>query len=150
MNLGLLGRLKRRPKSTEFQGITPSLTPPPKDTSKVSLPISANEDSDTVEVSRDPDSKSEQKEVESLRGETLKNNSYEQDMIERKRYADKAYSITQSWIGFLIVITIFQAIVKPMKMGLSEKEFITVFTTTTASVFGYWLLVGQYLFPRQK
>lgn len=71
-------------------------------------------------------------------------------MGERKRYADNAYGITQTWIGFLIVITIAQFSLKPLDMGLSDAAFITVFTTTTASIFGFWLLVGQYLFRSQK
>lgn len=31
--------------------------------------------------------------------------------------------------------------------GLDDPQFITVVTTTTASVFGFWFLVGRYLFP---
>ena len=70
-------------------------------------------------------------------------------MGERKRYADNAYGITQAWIGFLIVVTIAQFSLKPIGLGLSEAAFITVFTTTTASIFGFWVLVGRYLFqPR--
>lgn len=67
-------------------------------------------------------------------------------MKERIRYANNAYGITQAWIGFLIVITIMQFSLKPLGMGLSDAAFITVFTTTTASIFGFWLLVGRYLF----
>lgn len=76
--------------------------------------------------------------------------SYKQDMTERKCFADRAYGITQTWIGFLIVITISQMLLKSIKMGLSENEFIVVFTTTTASVFGFWVLVGRYLFNHKK
>jgi hypothetical protein len=34
--------------------------------------------------------------------------------------------------------------------GLEQAEFITVVTTTTGSVFGFWWLVGSYLFPSQR
>ena len=71
-------------------------------------------------------------------------------MGERKRYADNAYGITQSWIGFLMVLTLAQFSLKSINMGLSDTAFITVFTTTTASVFGFWLLVGHYLFRKPK
>ena len=77
----------------------------------------------------------------------LENHSYKQDIKERKAFADRAYGITQTWIGFLIVITISQFILgKSKDFGLTELEFNVVFTTTTASVFGFWLLVGKYLF----
>jgi hypothetical protein len=83
---------------------------------------------------------------EAERAAKIANDSNHQDMGERKRYADNAYGITQAWIGFLIVMTIAQFSLKPIGMGLSESAFITVFTTTTASIFGFWLLVGNYLF----
>lgn len=79
----------------------------------------------------------------------LKNDSDQQDMNERIRYASNAYGITQAWIGFLIVLTIAQMALKPIGLGLETAAFITVFTTTTASIFGFWLLVGQYLFRKK-
>ena len=87
---------------------------------------------------------------EKERAAKLANDSDHQDMGERKRYADNAYGITQAWIGFLMVLTTAQFSLKPINMGLSDTAFITVFTTTTASVFGFWLLVGQYLFRKSK
>lgn len=87
---------------------------------------------------------------EGRRAKRLKNDSDEQDMRERSRYAGYAYGITQAWVGFLIVLTFAQLCLKPLGLGLSKEEFITVFTTTTASVFGFWLLVGRYLFPSRS
>lgn len=83
------------------------------------------------------------------KAKALANESDEQDMRERIRYADNAYGITQAWIGFLIVVTFAQICLKPLGLGLSDTTFVTVFTTTTASIFGFWLLVGQYLFRRR-
>lgn len=105
-------------------------------------------DDGTLELDRTPTSGEEQAffQTEDERRKKIANDSDEQDMGERKRYADNAYGITQAWIGFLIVITIAQFSLKPIGMGLSEAAFITVFTTTTASIFGFWLLVGNYLF----
>jgi hypothetical protein len=80
----------------------------------------------------------------------LENQSDEQDMRERIRYANHAYGITQAWIGFLMVMTLAQFLLKPLGFGLDPSVFIAVFTTTTAAVFGFWLLVGQYLFHRRK
>lgn len=87
---------------------------------------------------------------EARRRERLKNDSDEQDMGERKRYATHAYSITQAWVGFLIVVTIAQMALKPWEMNLETAEYIAFVTTTTASVFGFWLLVGNYLFRKPK
>lgn len=66
----------------------------------------------------------------------------------RKQYAEHAYRITEAWVGFLILISIGQFVCKPIGLGLGTTEFVTVVTTTTASVFGFWLLVGRYLFRR--
>lgn len=74
----------------------------------------------------------------------------EQVLKHRETFAENAYGYTQAWIGFLIVITIAQMIIKPLGFGLGQAEFITVFTTTTASVFGFALLVGNFLFSKNK
>ncbi|TCP36010.1 hypothetical protein [Sphingomonas sp. BK235] len=100
----------------------------------------------TFEVARHPSSAEEQEALESVRGRKLRNDSDEQDIGERVRYASHAYGITQAWIGFLMVLTLAQFSLKPIGVGLSDATFIAVFTTTTASVFGFWLLVGNYLF----
>ena len=116
-----------------------------------SLAPPLNDTAGNIDIDRDPTEAEEtgffrnQKD----RREKIANDSDEQDMGERKRYADNAYGITQAWIGFLIVVTIAQFSLKPIGLGLSEAAFITVFTTTTASIFGFWVLVGRYLFqPR--
>lgn len=80
----------------------------------------------------------------------IQNDSLEQDRLERKRYANHAYGITQTWIGFLIVVTILQMALRPFNIHLETPEYITFVTTTTASVFGFWLLVGNYLFRKPK
>jgi hypothetical protein len=103
-------------------------------------------DSGQVEISRDPSPLDEQHALEDHRGKKLRNDSEQQDMGERIRYASNAYGITQAWIVFLMVMTVAQLCLKPIGLGLTDAAFITVFTTTTASIFGFWLLVGNYLF----
>lgn len=83
------------------------------------------------------------------RRHAIQNDSDQQDVFERKRYASHAYSITQAWIGFLIVVTIAQMALAPFGMSLKTAEYVAFVTTTTASVFGFWLLVGNYLFSRR-
>jgi hypothetical protein len=78
----------------------------------------------------------------------LVNLSLEQDINERKRYARSAYKITRIWVWFLIVMSLLQLIARVWRgSGLEASEFIAVITTTTGSVFGFWWLVGRYLFP---
>ncbi len=55
--------------------------------------------------------------------------------------------MAQLWVTFLISVTIFQMLLRIFGTGLHDGEFIAVVTTTTASVFGFWWLVGRYLFP---
>jgi hypothetical protein len=105
-------------------------------------------DSNEIEIDRTPTYEEEDGtfDPEKQRANKLANDSDEQDMGERIRYANNAYGITQAWIGFLMVLTVAQLCLKPVDLGLSDAAFITVFTTTTASIFGFWLLVGNYLF----
>jgi hypothetical protein len=101
-----------------------------------------------VDIERKPTAREEANffDEEERRSRRIKNESDAQDMRERIRYADHAYGITQAWVGFLMVLTFAQLCLRAIKMGLEPAEFIAVFTTSTASVFGFWLLVGQYLF----
>ncbi len=70
-----------------------------------------------------------------------------QDMGERIIYADRAFFLTFLWVIFLMVLPLAQMGVRFFDHdGLTDPQFITVITTTTASVFGFWVLVGRYLF----
>ena len=71
-----------------------------------------------------------------------------QDMDERIIFADRAFLIAILWVIFLICLPILQSVLSFWKFGLTDAQFITVITTTTASVFGFWYLVGRYLFPQ--
>ncbi|RYF50267.1 MAG: hypothetical protein EOO38_06070 [Cytophagaceae bacterium] len=122
--------------------------PPPSDTSKAS-PQNSSDDGNTVQVARKPTAEEEKNFLEN-KARKARNRSFKQDMQERKKFADHAYGITQAWVGFLMVLTIAQIALKPLNLGLTETAFVTVFTTTTASIFGFWLLVGRYLFPSKS
>jgi hypothetical protein len=106
-----------------------------------------------IEIVSDPSAIDEADEIfstEDERAKRLRNDSDEQDIAQRLRYAENAYKLTEAWVGFLILLTIGQWCGKILGYGLSAPEFITVFTTTTAAVFGFWALVGRYLFPDGK
>jgi cytosine/uracil/thiamine/allantoin permease len=76
----------------------------------------------------------------------LRIRSLAQYIRERRRYAIAAYRVTRSWVCFLITISVLQLGARMFGRGLETAEFIAVVTSTTASVFGFWWLVGRYLF----
>lgn len=71
----------------------------------------------------------------------------EDDLQNRRTFSTVSFCIMQSWVGFIIVITIAQFSLSNLGIGLRQNEFIAVVTTTTASVFGFAYIVGKYLFP---
>lgn len=74
------------------------------------------------------------------------NKHLEEDQKERKKYSTYAFVITCGWITFLILIAFIQIC---LHKGLTQTEFVAVMTTTTASIFANWYLVGKYLFYKQ-
>tara|TARA_B100000446_G_scaffold160992_1_gene160198 strand:+ start:57 stop:467 length:411 start_codon:yes stop_codon:yes gene_type:complete len=77
----------------------------------------------------------------------LENRLRKQDLEQRKEYAERAYGLTQTWVGFIIVITVSQMTFSAMGIGhLESSEFIAVITTTTVTILGFWALVGRGLF----
>lgn len=73
-----------------------------------------------------------------------------QDMAERKLFADRAYFITKVWIWFLVGLSATQIAVSFWHVGLTNAQFVTVVTTTTTSVLGFWFLVGKYLHQTRR
>ena len=80
----------------------------------------------------------------------LENRSLAQDINERKRFANRAFGLTITWIVFLILLTLAQFICCRWQIGLTEVEFNIVFSTTTGSVLIFWWLVGKYLFNSKR
>ena len=78
----------------------------------------------------------------------LANRQLAQDIEERQRFSRYAYRITIGWIAFLFLLTAAELTAGFFGGGLASEEFIALVTTTTASVFGFWWLVGKYLFDR--
>ncbi|WP_299437139.1 hypothetical protein [uncultured Rhodospira sp.] len=70
-------------------------------------------------------------------------------MEGRKKFAERAFAITVLWVFFLIALPFVQMVFSIWGIGLSDTQFATVVTTTTAAVFGFWALVGRYLFPNK-
>ncbi len=77
----------------------------------------------------------------------LRNVNLEQDINERRKFASRSFRLTYVWIIFIILSTITQFVLNAIGRGLPVPDFIALITTTSATVFGFWLLVGRYLFP---
>ncbi len=114
----------------------------PKDGEYVDLEKAPTPEEEREEFKTDDERKAE--EVIALK---LKNNQFKDDMAARRKYAGRAYTVTLFWLFSLILFVLLQYI-KPCGWQLTEVEFVTVVTTTTASVFGFWMLVLNYLFKR--
>lgn len=76
----------------------------------------------------------------------IKNKSDAQNIKERKKYAGHSFYLVCGWAVFLALITTCQVFI----YGLSDSAFSAVFGTATITVFGYWTLVGKYLFNVKK
>lgn len=76
----------------------------------------------------------------------LHNESFSQDIEERRKFAKRSFWLTCVWVGFIMVCTLAQFGLNFFGKGLDSAQFIAILTTTSASVFGFWLLVGRYLF----
>jgi hypothetical protein len=102
-----------------------------------------------IPLDKDPDPEKEAKELEGPEEKTkhLKNVDLAQDIGERGKYALRSFILTCVWVGFVIASTAAQFWLNAYGHGIDKYQFITLITTTTASVFGFWLLVGRYLFP---
>jgi len=79
----------------------------------------------------------------------LSNRQIEENIVERKKYGLYSSILAISWMIFIVIVVIAQFVARLYGAGLRPEEFIAVVTTTTASVFGFWYLVGRYLFPKE-
>lgn len=104
---------------------------------------------DEIPLDRNPDPEREMLRFETPeeREKHLRNINLEQDINERRKFASRSFRLTYTWIIFIILSTIAQFVLNAIGRGLPVPDFIALITTTSAAVFGFWLLVGRYLFP---
>jgi hypothetical protein len=70
-----------------------------------------------------------------------------QDIDERKKYANRTFALLCAWIALLFVVLGFQGFGARTGFALSDKVLITLITGTTVNVIGIFLAVMNYLFP---
>lgn len=83
-----------------------------------------------------------------IQRKALENRDFHNDILQKEKFAGRAYFFSFIWVAFLILIVIFQAF-NIFNFELQVPEFVAVVTTTTASVFGFSFIVGRYLFGRK-
>ena len=95
-----------------------------------------------------PDSKTalEKAELENAQPH-LFNERLGQDNKQSRLYGERAFVLVRTWVVFLMALIAAQFVYGRQNFGLTEKEFVTVVVSLTGSVFGFWYLVGRYLFP---
>jgi len=79
-------------------------------------------------------------------------NSLEQNRNERVKYAKFTFWLTVGWI-FIVMGFIFCSGFRykgEKILEISDNVLITLITTTTINVFGFFLLVMQFLFNREE
>ena len=77
----------------------------------------------------------------------------EQNIEERKKYANRIYWLVCSWLVFVGLVVLRNGVQIPIAwipFGLSDGVLIALITTTTINVIGVFLFVVRYLFPREK
>lgn len=105
---------------------------------------------DEIELDRSPTPEEEFQALlgpEHRRALDLENRGREQEIALRGKYDERAYGLTQTWVGFIIVITLAQLTLSALGIPrLEPAEFIGVLSSSTVSILGFWAFVGRGLF----
>jgi hypothetical protein len=78
--------------------------------------------------------------------------SLEQDIDERKKYANRNFWLTVVWLALINLILIlqgFRVAIVGHSFELPTSVLLTAIGSTTASVVGIFLIVTNYLFPKR-
>lgn len=77
--------------------------------------------------------------------------SYQQDIIERKKYANRIFLFVVCWSVVVVIILLIQGFgVKFNFFNLSDKVLISLISATTINVLGVFVIVAKYLFPESS
>ncbi len=76
-------------------------------------------------------------------------NNFVQNQGARKIYSNRIFVITSCWLGSVILILLLQGF-KIWGFSISNPVLIALLGTTTVNVLGFFVIVIQYLFNKQK
>lgn len=88
-----------------------------------------------------------QKLEQELRTLKLGNENFKQDIELRRQHANKVFSFLIGWAIFVACILVMAA--TPW-LRFSNAVLITLLGTTTLQIIGIYLIVANYIFPKQK
>ena len=69
------------------------------------------------------------------------------DLKQRKKYANKIFSLIVIWLACILVITLLQGF---GFMFLSDNVLVALLGGTTINVLGLFIIVAKYIFYRPK
>lgn len=103
-------------------------------------------------LSKKPDSLSQQ-EDDALEKERkrLLNISFQQDIEERKKYADKIYKLIVGWLIAIFLLVLINGFCSAFDLfSLSTAVMTTIVGGTTVNILGIFYIVANYIFHRPK
>ncbi|TCD28633.1 hypothetical protein EZ456_04385 [Pedobacter psychrodurus] len=95
----------------------------------------------------DPETRASEEDTYKNRFDDITLLNFTQNVSARKRYSHRIFLITTGWL--ISVITILVA-VGLAKLKLSDSVLIALLGTTTINVLGFFVIVIQYLFNKDK
>lgn len=114
---------------------------------------SESSDEKFIAANRNPtpeDEKTQFRNAEEIHSDKLDNKEKEDNLKARTDYADKAYNLVWFWSACIIFVTFMQFLGKSSGNSLHHTSFIALIVSTTGLMFGFWALVGRYLFPSTR
>lgn len=115
------------------------------------MPETSNSADDKfIPIPRTPSASEEQKifllDAEKKR---YQNHDLKSDIRLKRSYFSVTRKITRYWVCFIILASASQFVARWFNQGWEAPEFIALITTTTATLVGFWAIVGAYLFPKR-
>lgn len=105
-------------------------------------------------VSYSPKLPGEQESAEQSRLEGIRARSLEQDIEERKKYGNRIFWFSMSWVVCIVTIILADGIelpkVESVSFDISETVLLALMGTTTVNILGALFIVMRYLFPQQN
>jgi len=97
-----------------------------------------------------PDEKTTEEEqtfqAEAARARKLANDRHEQDIKQRKEYANKIFYLIVVWLVVLLIVLLLQGFGKTVSFSLSDSVLLAFIGGTTINVLGIFVIVAKYIF----
>jgi len=75
--------------------------------------------------------------------------SLQQDIRERKIYANRVFWLICCWLGAVLALLIAQGFGPTLHFNLGERVTLAIIGSTTLNVLGIFYIVAHYLFPNR-